>query len=463
MSEITNPQDVELEEIVLGACLLESKAITLVVSILRPEVFYTETNREIYAALQSLYHAGQAIDIMTVKEELARRGKLELIGGLYTLVRISSRVVSSAHLEYHARILKQKYIRREAILGFHKLLALAADETTDIDDTLTDAHTLLDRLENECGTAEHLRSMLQLMEDTIKLIVVRMANNKNGVTGLPTGFADLDRLTCGWQPGEEIVIAARPAVGKTAFALHLARTAASAGYHIAVYSLEMLGERLGDRWLLAATTGVNPDHLRSGQLTPSELRQVHEASTELSRLPIHIDDNPSVSMDYVRSSAKLLQSKGKCDGVIIDYLQLCNMKSDQHNRNREQEVAQASRKAKMLAKELNIPVILLSQLNRNVEGHPDNRPNLSDLRESGAIEQDADVVLMLSRPALSGRTTDRKSTYPTEGLGVMDIVKHRNGTTRELYFRHDPSMTKLEDYVPGIDWMKKNTTAEPVK
>ena len=177
----------------------------------------------------------------------------------------------------YARILKQKYIRRETILGFHKLLALAADETTDIDDTLADAHSLLDRLEKECGTTEHLRSMLQLMEDTIKLIEVRAASNKNGVTGLPTGFTDLDRLTCGWQAGDMIVIAARPAVGKTAFALHLARTAASAGYHIAVYSLEMQGERLGDRWLLAATTGVNPDHLLSGQLTPSELRQIHEA------------------------------------------------------------------------------------------------------------------------------------------------------------------------------------------
>ena len=195
------------------------------------------------------------------------------------------------------------------------------------------------------------------------------------------------------------------------------------------------------------------------QLTPDEQQQIHAASIELSRLPIHIDDNPSVSMDYVRSSAKLLRSKGQCDGIIIDYLQLCDMKSDQNNRNREQEVAQASRKAKMLAKELNIPVILLSQLNRNVEGHPDNRPSLSDLRESGAIEQDADLVLMLSRPALSGRPTDRKSGYPTEGLGVIGIAKHRNGSTGELYFRHDPSMTKLEDYVPGIDWMKKNTTA----
>ena len=209
---------------------------------------------------------------------------------------------------------------------------MAADETTDIDDTLADAHTLLDRLENECGTTEHLRSMLQLMDDTIKQIEARISSNKNGITGLPTGFSDLDRLTCGWQPGDEVVIAARPAVGKTSFALHLARAAASAGYHIAIFSLEMLGERLGDRWLLAATTNVNPDNVRSGQLTPSEQRQLHEAAAELSRLPIHIDDNPSVSMDYVRSSAKLLQSKGECDGVIIDYLQLCDMKSDRNNR-----------------------------------------------------------------------------------------------------------------------------------
>ena len=403
MDDIVNPQDAELEEIVLGACLIESKAITLVAGILRPEVFYIEKNREIYAALQSMYRAGQVIDLMTVKEELTRRGKLDFIGGPYALVSITTRVASSAHLEYHARILQQKYIRREAILGFHKLLAQAADETTDIADTLADAHTLLDQLEKECGMSEHLRSMLQLMEDTVELIETRVASNKNGVTGLPTGFNELNRLTCGWQPGDLIIIAARPSVGKTAFALHLARAAASAGYHIAVYSLEMQGERLGDRWLLAAT-------------------------------------------------------KGDCDCLFIDYLQLCDMKSDQHNRNREQEVAQASRKAKMIAKELHIPVILLSQLNRNVEGHPDGRPALSDLRESGAIEQDADLVLMLSRPSLSGRETDRRSGYPTEGLGVIDIAKHRNGPTGEIYFRHDKSMTKLVDYEPDLEWMKKNTT-----
>lgn len=221
MDDIVNPADAELEEIVLGACLIESKAITLVAGILRPEVFYIEKNREIYAALQSMYRAGQVIDLMTVKEELTRRGKLDFIGGPYALVSITTRVASSAHLEYHARILQQKYIRREAILGFHKLLAQAADETTDIADTLADAHTLLDQLEKECGMSEHLRSMLQLMEDTVELIETRVASNKNGVTGLPTGFNELNRLTCGWQPGDLIIVAARPSVGKTAFALHL--------------------------------------------------------------------------------------------------------------------------------------------------------------------------------------------------------------------------------------------------
>ena len=455
MDDIVNPQDAELEEIVLGACLIESKAITLVAGILRPEVFYIEKNREIYAALQSMYRAGQVIDLMTVKEELTRRGKLDFIGGPYALVSITTRVASSAHLEYHARILQQKYIRREAILGFHKLLAQAADETTDIADTLADAHTLLDQLEKECGMSEHLRSMLQLMEDTVELIETRVASNKNGVTGLPTGFNELNRLTCGWQPGDLVVIAARPSVGKTAFALHLARAAASAGYHIAVYSLEMQGERLGDRWLLAATKEVSPAHLLSGALTPSELREVHEASTELSRLPIYIDDNPSVSMDYVRTSAKLLQSKGDCDCLFIDYLQLCDMKSEQKNRNREQEVAQATRKAKLIAKELNVPVVLLCQLNRESEGRPGGRPELFHLRESGAIEQDADVVMLLYRPALARITTDRESGYPTEGLGVVIVAKQRNGETGNAYFSHNPSLTKITDYTPPLEVLLK--------
>ena len=183
---------------------------------------------------------------------------------------------------------------------------------------------------------------------------------------------------------------------------------------------------------------------------------MHEASAELSRLPILIDDHPMTSMDRVRSSARLLKSKNRCDMVIVDYLQLCDMRSDQKNRNREQEVAQASRKAKLLAKELDIPVLLLSQLNRASDGTIDHRPTPSNLRESGAIEQDADMVMLLCRPALYGKTVDKKSTYPTDGLGIVIIAKHRNGKTGEVYFHHNQSMTKLVDYIPPLEWLTRN-------
>lgn len=456
MSTLINPHDAELEEAILSACMMEREAMPLIADKLRPEMFYEEKNLEIYAALQAMYRAGKSIDLITVKDELSARGKLDAVGGPFALTRISGQVASSAHLEYHVLILRQKFVRREMRLGFHKLLASATDETIDIADTLVDAHALLDRLENECGTTDHLRSMDQLMEDTFAQVEMRVAASKNGITGVPTGFTDLDTLTSGWQCGDLVVIAARPSVGKTAFALHLARSAAMTGHHVAVYSLEMQGERLGDRWLLAATPDVSPQHLKSGQLIPEELRQIRNATAELARLPIHIDDHPVTSMDRVRSSARMLQSKGNCDMVILDYLQLCDMKSDQSNRNREQEVAQASRKAKLLAKELNIPVLLLSQLNRESAGRPGHRPELSDLRESGAIEQDADMVMLLYRPAICGQTIDRKSKYPAEGLGVVIVAKHRNGETGDVYFHHNPSLTKMGDYVPPMEWLMQN-------
>lgn len=460
MAEILNPQDAELEEVILGACLIGREAMPMVADRLRPEMFYFDKNALIYAAMQVMYREGRQIDIITVKNELVARGKLDAAGGPYELTRISGRVASAVHLEYHVLILREKYLRREMILGFHKLLALAADETTDIGDTLVDAHNLLDRLEGECGTIEHLRDMDTLMDDTLQQVDARRASGSNGVTGISTGLADLDRLTSGWQRGDLNVIAARPAVGKTAFALHLARAAATAGHHVAVYSLEMqgerLGDRLGDRWLIAASPDVNARHLRSGQLTDDEVAQVRTAASELRVLPIHVDDHPVTSMDRVRSSARMLQSKGKCDLIILDYLQLCDMKSDQKNRNREQEVAQTTRKAKLMAKELNVPVLLLSQLNRGSDGRPFSRPILSDLRESGAIEQDADMVMLLYRPALAGIRTEPVSKYPSEHLGVVIVAKHRNGETGDVYFAHNPSMTKLGEYVPPTEWLMRN-------
>jgi len=455
MDGILNPQDAELEEAVLGACIVESEAIALVADKLRPEMFYNEQYRMVYATILSMFRTGKKIDMFTVKNELAACGCLEKVGGPYAVVKFTSRIASAAHLEYHACILREMYIRRELIIGSYKQQAAAADKSMDVTDVLVGMHDLLDGLEGEMGTTDHLRTMNQLMEDTLAQAEARVENSKNGITGIPTGLSDLDRLTAGWQRGDLNIIAARPAAGKTAFALHLARTAAMAGHHVLVFSLEMQGERLGDRWLLAATEDVDASHLRNGQLNTGELRQVREASRSFSQLPIRVDDSPVVSMDHVRSVARMLKSKGECDMIILDYLQLCKMTSDQNNRNREQEVAQTTRKAKLIAKELDVPVLLLSQLNRMSEGRPDCRPMLSDLRESGAIEQDADMVMLLYRPALHGLKTEHKSKYPSDGLGVVIVAKHRNGETGDVYFGHNSSLTKMGDYIPPEEWMMK--------
>ena len=456
MSEILNPHDDDLESVILGACLTETTAMVLVGDKLSPEMFYETKFGEIYSALLSMYHSGKAIDLVTVRAELASRGKLEAVGGAYALVRLAGRVASSAHLEYHALILRQMYIRREMIAGLHTLLASAADESVDLSDALADLHRLAGHLESGAVSNNCLRDMERLMQDTLEQMDKRVENNRNGITGIPTGLRELDRLTAGWQQGDLNIIAARPSVGKTAFALHLALAAGRAGKHVLVNSLEMQGERLGDRWLCAQAANVDAGHLKTGLLDAGERQQALEAARRLSALPVYVDDNPKMSMDHIRSSALLQKSKGRCDLLIIDYLQLCEMKSGQKNRNREQEVAEASRKAKLIAKELDIPVILLCQLNRECEMRADKRPALSDLRESGAIEQDADVVMLLYRPALYGLTSERRSKFPSEGLGMVILAKHRNGETGDVYFGHNPAMTKIGEYVPPTEWMMRN-------
>lgn len=258
-----SPQAPEVEEAIIGACLIEQEALPLIADKLRPEMFYVMCHQMIFSAMLAMYQAGTKIDILTVKEELARRGKLEEAGGAYNITLLSSKVASSAHIEYHVRIVHEKYLRREMILGLNKLLACSLDEMMDISDTLVDAHNLLDRLEGEFGHNDNMRDMDTLMTDTMKEAEGRVAKSMNGVTGIPTGLADLDRMTSGWQDSDLIVLAARPSVGKTALALHLARSAAMSGRAVAVYSLEMQGERLADRWLMAASD-INARHWRSG-------------------------------------------------------------------------------------------------------------------------------------------------------------------------------------------------------
>ncbi len=449
------PYAIELEEAVIGAIMLETKAIPLVCQFLRPEMFYNEQNQLIYTAVEKMFNDGRNIDILTVTEELGRRGELDKVGGPYNITRLSSRVASSAHIETHALIIKDKYLRRELIKGSSKLLAMAEDLTFDTEEVLCTARELLAHIENDAAWEQHIRNMETLMDDTIAMADRRRNTSVNGVTGVPTGLTDLDRLTAGWQKGDLVVIAARPSIGKTMLALFLARMAAKTGVNVLFCSIEMQGEKLGDRCILGESN-INAYAWRAGLTNEKEWTEARTVAGELAQLPIMVDDSPSMSMDYIRAEARMLKTKGKCDIVFIDYLQLSDMKpAGKELHNREQDVSIATRKAKMLAKELNCPVILLSQLNRESENRPGKRPQLADLRESGAIEQDADIVLLLYRPAMAGLATEKESGYPTEGLGMLIAAKHRNGETGTVYFEHNKSMTKIGDYVPPEGWMKK--------
>jgi replicative DNA helicase len=455
---INMPFALDYETAVLGACLLETKAMPLAIKFLRAEMFYDDRHQTIFSALECMFNEGRSIDIITVTEELKRRGELEKVGGPFFIVQLSSEVASSAHLETHALTLKDYYIRRELIKGQSKMLAMAVDMTVYTEDAIAATQEMLDNLNKDAAWNNSLRDMETLMSDTIELAEERREKQEEGVTGIPTGLTDLDVLTSGWQKGEAVVIAARPAMGKTMVSLHLAKAAAKAGHNVLFCSIEMQGERLGDR-LILLESDVNAHRWRSGQTAPDEWIDGQNTARELAKLPMMIDDNPSMSMDYIRAEARMLKSKGKCDMIIIDYLQLSDMKSnDRALRNREQEVAIATRKAKLMAKEMDCPVILLSQLNRDSETRPGKRPQLSDLRESGAIEQDADLVFLLYRPALAGLATDKESGYPTDGLGVIIVAKHRNGETGNVYFSHNKSMTKITDYTPPMDWLMNQKT-----
>ncbi|WP_321518124.1 replicative DNA helicase [uncultured Bacteroides sp.] len=454
---INMPFNSSTEEAVLGAVLLEKKAMPVAVQYLRAEMFYYDNHRIIFGALMRMYNARRNIDIITVVDELCRSDELEKVGGPYYITKLSSQVASSAHLQNHCLILKDLFLRRELIKGTSALLSSAQDMTMDIMDVVCNMQELVSQVENDAIKTDNLRDMELLMDDTLQQAEERMENSVNGVTGVDTGLTDLNKMTGGWQKGDLIIIAARPAVGKTMITLFLARSAAKSGLHVLFCSIEMQGERLGDRLILMEST-VDPYAWRTGQTDEREWNEARQAARELATLPIKIDDNPMMSIDYIRAQARLLKSKGQCDIIFIDYLQLSEMKTPgKENRSREQEVAAAARKSKLLAKELNCPVVLLSQLNRQVENRFGNRPQLADLRESGAIEQDADIVMFLHRPAMTGQTTDKESGYPTEGLGILITAKHRNGETGNVYFSHNKSMTKIEDYVPPMEWMMRQS------
>ena len=444
------PQAVDLEEAVLGALMLEKNPVNDVIDILKPESFYKEPHQKIYAAIMDLFGASEPIDILTVTNKLRSKGELDLVGGPFYISQLTNRVASTAHAETHARIISQKYIMRELIRISGETIRNAYDETKDVFD-------LLDRAESELyGVAEgnirkNYDSMSQIMKQAIDQIE-QAQNQEDGISGINSGFSDLDRITAGWQRSDMIVIAARPGMGKTAFVLSMARNSAVQFNHpVAIFSLEMNSIQLVNR-LIASETQIAADKLRKGNLEPHEYEQLHARIGGLSKAPIFIDDTPALSIFELRAKARRLKQQHDIELIIIDYLQLMTAGSTKAG-NREQEISSISRSIKEIAKELNIPIVALSQLSRSVETRGgEKRPMLSDLRESGAIEQDADIVAFIYRPEYYGLTSDEQGNS-TVGTGEIIIAKHRNGSLGSVNLKFIPHLAKFTD----MDTMEYST------
>jgi replicative DNA helicase len=432
------PQAVELEEAVLGALMLEKEAVNDTLDILHPEHFYKDAHQQIFEAITYLFQNNQPVDILTVTQRLKQTGHLELVGGPFYIAQLTNRVASTANAEFHARIIAQKYVLRELIRISNQNIKNAFDETTDALELLNEAEKDLYSLA-EGNLKKGTLDVRYLVHDAIKHIE-EISKKEGGISGVETGFSDLDEVTSGFQPSDMIILAARPGMGKTAFVLSMARnTAVMFKKGVAVFSLEMSSIQLVNR-LISSETGLNQEKLRKGQLTESEWVQLNTKVKALSEAPIFIDDTPALSVYELRAKCRRLKSQYDIQLIVIDYLQL--MTAGKGEGNRQEEIAQISRSIKSIAKELHIPIIALSQLNRTVETRTSSkRPQLSDLRESGAIEQDADMVMFLYRPEYYGLDEASGNTDP--GFTELIIQKHRNGSLATVNLRFHGETTRF--------------------
>jgi replicative DNA helicase len=428
------PQARDLEEAVLGAIMLEKSAFDTVVEILKPECFYVEGHQQIFKSMQGLAQKSQPIDILTVVEELKMREELEQIGGPYYVTKLTNTVVSSANIEAHSRIILQKFIQRELIRISGEIIGEAYEDSTDVFDLLDDAESKLFEITNN-----HLRKNFDSIDTVLVKTIQRIEDlrNKNeDISGVPSGFASLDRITYGWQPTDLIILAARPSVGKTAFALNLARSAAlhpTKSTPVAVFSLEMSASQLVQR-ILSAESEIWLEKIARGKLEEHEMKQLYAKGIQrLSQAPIFIDDTAALNIFELRAKCRRLKNKHHVGLIIIDYLQLMSGTGENRNGNREQEISRISRDLKGLAKELQVPIIALSQLSREVEKRKEGNkmPQLSDLRESGAIEQDADMVMFLYRPEYYDITSNEFGES-NKGETHVRIAKHRNGSLETI-------------------------------
>ncbi len=452
------PQAVEVEKYVLGATLIDPEAVSIATEILPADAFYLPKHRKIYQALLDLSAKGQPIDIITVTEQLRATKQLDFVGGISYLDDLTEHVATSANTEHHARIISQKALLRNLIGAMGKRITEAYDPATDAFELLDAAEKDLFSI-SESQVRRSAKNLKDVVRETIDHIQ-SIADRPDGLSGVASGFTDLDKLTGGWQDSDLVIIAGRPSMGKTAFALACARNAALASrspVSCAIFSLEMSARQLTQR-LLTSEAKVNAQNARTGKLSQNDLHAVVEAAGKLGLAPIFIDDSDGLGILELRAKCRRLKSEHNIGLVLVDYLQLME---GQSRDNREQEIANISRSLKGLAKELDIPVIALSQLNRNAEDRKDRRPQLSDLRESGAIEQDADVVAFIYRASYYGIETD-KDGHSTKGVAEIIVGKHRNGPTGTVKLNFETDFARFsnlevyrrqEDYTPELeDW-----------
>lgn len=438
------PQAPELEEAVLGALMIEKDAYSLVSEILRPESFYEHRHQLIYSAITDLAVNQKPVDILTVKEQLSKRGELEEVGGPFYITQLSSKVASSAHIEYHARIIAQKYLARELITFTSQIQGKAFDETLDVDDLMQEAEGKLFEISQQNMKKDYTQ-INPVIAEAYELLQ-KAAARTDGLSGLESGFTKLDKMTSGWQNSDLIIIAARPAMGKTAFVLSMARNiAVNFKNPVALFSLEMSNVQLVNR-LIVNVCEIPGEKIKSGQLAAYEWQQLDYKLKDLIDAPLYVDDTPSLSVFELRTKARRLVREHGVRILIIDYLQLMNA-SGMAFGSRQEEVSTISRSLKGLAKELNIPIIALSQLNRGVEsreGIEGKRPQLSDLRESGAIEQDADMVCFIHRPEYYKIYQDDRGN-DLRGMAEIIIAKHRNGATGDVLLRFKGEFARFQN------------------
>ena len=435
------PQAIDVEEAVLGALMLERDAYVTVADIITSKSFYKEENQKIFESIKNLSEKEKPIDLLMVTQELKDREQLDEIGGPGYITQLTRRVSSAAHIEFHARIIAQKFIQRELIRVSSEIQTKSYDDTVDVDDLIDFSESSLFQVA-EGNIKKETRPIKPVLNEAI-LQIEKARNQKDGLSGTPSGFTAIDRITSGWQRTDLIIIAARPSMGKTAFVLSMARNIAiDHNKPVAVFSLEMSSLQLVTR-LISAETELGSQKLKSGRLEEHEWTQLNQRIKAFDNAPMFIDDTPAMSIFELRAKCRRLKMQHDIQVVVIDYLQLMTAGTDSRG-SREQEVSMISRSLKAIAKELDIPIIALSQLNRSVESREGKRPQLSDLRESGAIEQDADIVLFIHRPEYYGITEDESGNSL---LGVAEIIisKHRNGATGDVHLTFRKELAKFLD------------------